>query len=101
MGFCLFLVVEGTCKTENGINKTSMATFMSTEALVSLSSQFYPITRVAIIHSTMSLSKVLSLTLVVAVARASPVLNNLSRVLRRDLPAPSTYPLGDACGHEW
>ena len=49
----------------------------------------------------MSLLKVLSLTLVIAVARASPVLNNPSRVLRRDPPAPSAYPLGDACGHEW
>ena len=49
----------------------------------------------------MSLSKVLSIALVVAVARASPVLNSPSRVLRRDPPAPSAYPLGDACGHEW
>lgn len=48
----------------------------------------------------MSLSKVLSLALVIAVARASPV-NNPSRVLRRDPPAPSTYPLGDSCSHEW
>lgn len=49
----------------------------------------------------MSLSKVLSLALVVAVACASPVFNNPSRVLRRDPPAPSAYPLGSACGHEW
>ena len=49
----------------------------------------------------MSLSKVLSLALVVALARASPVLSNPSRVLRRDPPTPSAYPLGDACGHEW
>ncbi|ERF76598.1 hypothetical protein EPUS_09184 [Endocarpon pusillum Z07020] len=49
----------------------------------------------------MSLSKVLSLALILAVARASPVLNNPSPVLRRDPPAPSTYPLGEACDHEW
>lgn len=49
----------------------------------------------------MSLSKILSLALVVAVARASPVFNNPSRVHRRDPPTPSSYPLGDACGHEW
>ena len=49
----------------------------------------------------MSLSKVLSLALIVAVARASPVIKNPSRVLRRDPPTPSTYPLDDACGHEW
>lgn len=49
----------------------------------------------------MSLSKALSLALVVVVARTSPVLNNPSRVLPRDPPAPSIYPLGDACDHEW
>lgn len=50
----------------------------------------------------MSLSKLLHLALVVALASSSPVLNNPSRILRRDPPpAPSTYPLGDACGHEW
>lgn len=48
----------------------------------------------------MSLSKVLSLALFVAVARASPI-HSPSRILRRDPPAPSAYPLGDACGHEW
>ncbi|KAI9663191.1 MAG: hypothetical protein M1821_008239 [Bathelium mastoideum] len=49
----------------------------------------------------MSSSKSLSLALVVAVAHAGPILNNPSRVLRRDQPTPSAYPLGDACGHEW
>ena len=49
----------------------------------------------------MSLSKFISLSLVVAVATASPVLKSPSRVLRRDPPAPSAYPLGDACDHEW
>ncbi|CAF9934268.1 MAG: hypothetical protein HETSPECPRED_009165 [Heterodermia speciosa] len=49
----------------------------------------------------MSLSRVLSLTLFAAAALASPVLNSPSRVLRRDPPSPSTYPLGDACDHEW
>lgn len=49
----------------------------------------------------MSWSKILSLALVVAVAHASPVFDNPTRVLRRDPPAPSAYPLGDACEHEW
>ncbi|KAI4166941.1 MAG: hypothetical protein LQ343_007613 [Gyalolechia ehrenbergii] len=48
----------------------------------------------------MPCSKVISLALFVAVARASPVLHSPS-LLRRDPPAPSAYPLGDACGHEW
>ena len=50
----------------------------------------------------MSFSKVLSFSLIVAVATSTPVLKSSSRVLRRDdPPAPSTYPLGDACGNEW
>lgn len=50
----------------------------------------------------MSLSKAISLALAVAAVRASPILNNPSRVVHRaDPPAPSSYPLGDACGHEW
>ena len=49
----------------------------------------------------MSLSKFVSIALVVAGAGASPVINNPSRIDRRDPPAPSTYPLGDACDHEW
>ena len=50
----------------------------------------------------MSFSKALSLALAVIAAHASPILNNPSRVVpRQDPPAPSSYPLGDACGHEW
>lgn len=49
----------------------------------------------------MSLSKALSLALFVAVARINPVLSNPSRVLPREPPVPSAYPLGDACDHEW
>ncbi|KAL8919541.1 MAG: hypothetical protein Q9208_006733 [Pyrenodesmia sp. 3 TL-2023] len=49
----------------------------------------------------MSLSKVLSLALVIAVACASPVLKGPTRVVRRVPPAPSAFPLGDACDHEW
>ena len=49
----------------------------------------------------MFLSKVLSLALVAAVTSARPGLNNPTRVIRRDPPAPSAFPLGDACEHEW
>ncbi|KAJ7915390.1 hypothetical protein B0H13DRAFT_1610500 [Mycena leptocephala] len=50
----------------------------------------------------MSLSKILSLALAVAVVHASCLPNTPSRVLQSaGPPAPSTYPLGDACGHEW
>ncbi|KAF2228667.1 hypothetical protein EV356DRAFT_495133 [Viridothelium virens] len=49
----------------------------------------------------MYLSKTHSLALLIAVARASRFLNHPSRVLRRNPPTPSAYPLGDACGHEW
>jgi hypothetical protein len=50
----------------------------------------------------MTLSKGLSLALIVEVARASPVLNNPFRALGRgDLLKPSAYPLGDACSHKW
>lgn len=49
----------------------------------------------------MSLLNIISLALVVALTRAGPILNNPSRVLRRDAPAPSAYPLDSACGNEW
>lgn len=53
----------------------------------------------------MSFSKALYVALIIAAARASPVINSPSRVLPRgdepEKPKPSTYPLGDACKHEW
>lgn len=49
----------------------------------------------------MSLSKVLSLALVAAVARANPALEGPTRVVPRNPPAPSAFPLGDACDNEW
>ena len=49
----------------------------------------------------MSLSRFTPFVTILAVVGASPVLNNPSRILRRDPPVPSTYPLGDACDHEW
>ena len=46
-------------------------------------------------------AKALSLALLVAAAASSPVPNAPTKVIRRDLPKPSSYPLGDACSHEW
>lgn len=45
--------------------------------------------------------KIVALALAVAVARASVILDNPTQVVRRDPPAPSAYPLEDACDHEW
>lgn len=47
----------------------------------------------------MSMPKALALALLAATAIANPL--RPSRVQRRDPPAPSSYPLADACGHEW
>lgn len=49
----------------------------------------------------MFLSKLAPCALVVALVHASPVPKAPTRVVRRELPEPSSYPLGDACDHEW
>jgi hypothetical protein len=48
----------------------------------------------------MSFSKALLLVLAVATVNANPV-PSPSQIERRDPPAPSSYPLDTACGHEW
>ncbi|KAI2625594.1 hypothetical protein GGR54DRAFT_506556 [Hypoxylon sp. NC1633] len=54
------------------------------------------------IYPTMSRSKTLALALSVTSVVANPLpVNPASRVVRRDVPAPSAYPIGDACGNEW
>ncbi|KAK5994168.1 hypothetical protein PT974_07610 [Cladobotryum mycophilum] len=47
----------------------------------------------------MSLSKVLLVALFIAAANAKPL--SPSKVVRAEAAAPSTFPLGDACGNEW
>lgn len=49
----------------------------------------------------MFLSKLAPCALVVALVHANPVPKAPTRVVRRELPEPSSYPLGDACDHEW
>lgn len=102
MGFHLFLIVERMYKTgilyvrANSYLQVDRSTRLSLLAILSK----HPSTKNTPCP-TISLSKVLSLALVVAVARASSVLNHLSRVLHRTTPVPSTYTLDDTCSHEW
>lgn len=50
----------------------------------------------------MSLSKTVSLALVVALACATPLPKAPTRILPRELPKPSAYPGKEgACAHEW
>jgi hypothetical protein len=50
----------------------------------------------------MSLSKTVSLALMVALTHASPLPKALTRILPRELPVPSAYPGEEAaCEHEW
>ncbi|KAK7062283.1 hypothetical protein R3P38DRAFT_2834433 [Favolaschia claudopus] len=49
----------------------------------------------------MTLSTIVLLAFVGALADANPLLNEPSRVARRSPPAPSAYPLDTPCGHEW
>ena len=49
----------------------------------------------------MSLIKAFTLLVSIAAVNATPLPDTPSRVVRRDAPSPSTYPLGDACGNEW
>lgn len=49
----------------------------------------------------MSLSKVLFIALLVTGSHANAVLDSPSRVLPRDPPTPSAYPLGEPCVPEW
>jgi len=49
----------------------------------------------------MQLSVFLSLALAVRISHSSPIIKSPSRVAARQAPEPSTYPLGEACGHEW
>jgi len=49
----------------------------------------------------MLFSKILPLGLVVAITSASPIVNKPTRLTRRDLPQPSSYPLAEPCKHEW
>lgn len=48
----------------------------------------------------MFLSKVFSFALV-ALAHARPAIDKPTKIVQRDQPTPSIYPLGNACEHEW